>query len=298
MTARTSADAASADTTSAARAFAGRALTKFLPTIFLPTIFLQTICLPTVSAVEVDPLRLELIGSPGQTLTGSLYVINHREEPVRVIVQTGAYRYTSASGAKRLPSCQPWITILGPEASLNAVESLEIGYAIQIPSSAGEAGAGEYLAAILVDELGEAATGAGGPGAGTIAIRPRIAIPVYVILEGRQTPAGRIVDLVAQPGPQPGITRVRLTVMNEGQAHFRPTGTMLITDAAQQVVHRGSLGRAAPVFPGTQATIPMWVQLPAGRYTAVATVDIGSEQLLQRELSFSVTDDASKSVDR
>ena len=290
MRARASADKASADTASAGKA-------PFLPTLLLPTLLLPTLYPPTAFAVEVDPLRLELTAAPRQTVTAALTVVNHREEPVRVTARTGDYRYMLTAQTvpprdpvrQRLPSAREWLSLEPAELPLAPHASGTLTLTVTLPAEAGQAGAGEYVASLLVDERPEQTTPAG-EGTSTITVVPRVAVPVYLLLDG-QTPKGRVAAFAATAGPQRGLVRLLLTLANDGAVHLRPTGTVLIADDRQEVVHRTGLGRTIPIFPQFQEGIPILVPLAAGRYSAVATVDLGGGELVQRELAFVVSDD-------
>ena len=174
----------------------------------------------------------------------------------------------------------------------------EIAYTITIPAAAGQQAPGEYVAALLIDEQpAEESSAANTPGRGTITILPRVAIPVYVFLAGRETPKGRIVSLTAD-APQAGTTRLLLTLVNDGDVHLRPTGSVLVTDAQGAVVARMPLGRTIPIFPRFQEGIPFLVPLAPGRYEAAATVQFGESDLLQHTLSFTVTADGRAQTNR
>ncbi|MBI4227961.1 MAG: hypothetical protein HY600_06815 [Candidatus Omnitrophica bacterium] len=258
--------------------------------------------IPEARAVDVDPLRLELTGAPGEVVTGALTVTNHRAEPVRVAARPGPYRYAFTTHtvlpknpqAQRLPSCEPWLTIVAPEAPIAEHAAATIQYTVTIPAAAGQQPAGEYVAAVLVDELPPHPTplppGERAQGEGTITILPRVAIPVYVLIAGRTGPSGRIAALVAE-ATQPGTTRLLLTLANDGATHLRPSGTVIVSNNRGEVVSRLPLGRTIPIFPGFQEGIPFLIPLAPGRYTAVVTVQFGAPELHQQTLAFKVTAD-------
>jgi phosphatidylglycerophosphate synthase len=126
---------------------------------------------------------------------------------------------------------------------------------------------------------------------GTITVRPRIAIPVYLFLDGHEAPQGRIAAFHAEAGPQPGVVALRLTLANDGPVHVRPSGSVLVSDSQGAVISRLPLGRVIPVFPQFQEKIPLLLPLGPGRYTAVATVDAGGQAPLQQMVSFEVKGD-------
>ena len=249
-------------------------------------------------AVDIDPLRLEVIGEPGQPVTATLTLVNHQAQPILVHAHPSPYRYVftahtvppTEAAARTLPSCQSWITIQSEELPLAAQASGALTLTITIPKAAAETPAGEYVASVLVDEQVERTASTAPAGASTLTILPRLAIPVYVMLEGRNAPGGRIAAFTAGAGPAPTVVRLLLTLANDGRTHWRPSGTLLVLNAAQDVVYRGGVGRTGPIFPRFQEGIPVLIPLAAGRYTAVATVDVEGATPLQRELAFTVTE--------
>lgn len=255
-------------------------------------------------AVEVEPLRLEVTGRPGETLTGSLTLTNPRATPVQVTATTGGYRYSftahttppADAADRRLPSCEAWVSLRPATLELAPHSTAELAYAVAVPEDAARSPAGEYVAAVLVDErpAGQRAVApapAADAGQSTLTIVPRIAIPLYVMLDGRQAPRGRIAALTASAGPAPGTTRLLLTIANDGRTHLRPSGTLIVANDRHEVVWRNGLGRTIPIFPKFQDGIPFLIPLPPGRYTAVATVDLGGPELAQQEAQFTVTAD-------
>lgn len=267
----------------------------------LLTLFVATVLggRQAAEAVEIEPLRVEVTGEPGQPVTTTLTLTNHQTQPIRVHAHTSAYRYVftahtilpTAVDAQQLPSCQSWITINPEEVLLAAETSGTVTLTMAIPKTAADSSAGEYVASVLVDEQVERpSTTTASAGASTLTVLPRIAIPVYVMLEGRNAPDGRIAAFTASGGPTPTTVRLLLTLANDGQTHLRPTGTLLVTNAQREVVYRGGLGRTGPIFPRFQEGIPVLMPLAPGRYTAVATAELGGSTPAQRELTFTVTE--------
>ena len=275
------------------------------PVLFLTLPHPFSPLLPPVLAVEVDPLRLEITAPIGQSTSRTVNVTHHGTQPVAVRAQTGEYRYAFTAYTRqptnrafeRLPSCQSWISIDPPKLPLQPGASGALTITVTVPQEAAGSPAGEYVASILIDEQPQTKE-ATGSGENTITVVPRIAIPLYVLLEGRQAPSGRLVGLTASRGSQPGVVRLLLTLANDGRAHLRPTGTVLLLNDRREIVHRASLGRTIPIFPQFQEGIPLWFSLTGGRYTAVATVDIGGPELLQRELAFTVAADGTVTHDK
>lgn len=264
---------------------------------------LSTVFASAAWAVDVEPLRLELTGAPGQTVTGMLTLMNRGTGAVRVTAQPGPYRYLFTAqtvppqdpAARRLPSCEGWLAAAAADAPVAAGAAAILPYTVTIPEEAGQQAAAEYVAALVIDEQpadpGPTPGPERAPGAGTITVRSRIAIPVYLFLAGHEPAQGRIAAFQAEAGPQPGVVMLRLTLTNDGPVHLRPSGNVLVTDRQGGVIARLPLGRVIPIFPRFQEGVPLLLPLEAGRYTAAATVDSGGREPLQQTVSFEVLPD-------
>jgi hypothetical protein len=126
---------------------------------------------------------------------------------------------------------------------------------------------------------------------------PRLALPVYLKIQGREKIEVVIQDLEASvqlsdSQQTPAILEVRTTLENLGSVHIRPSGSLALFQSDGSILRARPLGRSVPLLPRATLKIPAYFPLPApGKYKAVVTVESEKEALLQREVSFVVTDE-------
>lgn len=240
-------------------------------------------------AVEVQPSRLELTISAEEPTPGDLIISNHGPKAVNVQVSAGAYRFLQTTS--RLPSAQEWFHFDPAAFTLGANASTKVTYEIQPPNNILQDTAGEYVAAILVDEMPSSASSTDDRQT-KITIVPRLALPVYLRIRGRE-----LVDVVisdvklkkADPNIPSGLLRVETALLNRGSVHVRPSGTLAIFDAQGNMISTRAMGKALPLLPAATLQIPTLIPSPApGRYRMVVTVETQPTKLLQKEVPFEV----------
>lgn len=235
-------------------------------------------------AVEVKPARLELRISPEEPSSGTFKLTNHSPKAVEVRIQTGPYRFLQTPVP--LPSAESWFIFEPSKLTLASGVTTTVAYQITPPPNVSIDTAGEYLAAILVDELPVQ------PEKANITIVPRFAMPVYLQILGREKTAVEIqtISLTATTADQ---LRLETVLHNLGTVHIRPAGTLAILESASgRVVQSGPLGRTLPLMPrSTQKILSTLAMLPAGSYTAVVTIELSPGQLQQKEIHFEITKD-------
>ncbi|MBI3333097.1 MAG: hypothetical protein HYZ93_03280 [Candidatus Omnitrophica bacterium] len=242
-------------------------------------------------AVEVEPPRLELTIPADQPTGGSLEVANRSGKRVSVQVKTGGYRFLQPG--LELPSAQGWFSFEPSSLILGPQSSTRVNYSITPPPNVAQDAAGEYLAAILIDErpAGESAAASGSK----VTIVPRFAMPVYLKIKGRELIQVEIGDLSLE-GDSSSL-KVRTTLTNQGTVHIRPAGALTILEQSGKTVQTELLGKGLPLLPTARLEIPAAVPLPPpGRYRAVVTLETGPGKLLQKEKAFEVTADRQVAV--
>ncbi len=245
-------------------------------------------------AIEIEPMRLELELNATQTHEGSLKLTNHSSEPIEASLATGMYRfvmspniiYPEIKKTTIIDSCQQWIKLTPDLIKIQPGSTEEIQYTIDIPSDS----FGEYVAAIVVDEnrLTEALDPAT-KGQVRVKITPRFSIPVYVAIKDSLEYSAEITEFEPIYDAESGVVNFEVTIKNTGTAHIRPVGTIVITDQKNNLAARLSTGRCLPIFSEWGLKIPVrWASTVKGKYTAVATLDIGTGELLQKTIQFNV----------
>jgi len=246
-------------------------------------------------AVEIEPMRLELEVNRSDKHSGSLEVTNHTDETIEISASTGKYRFIESANAiypttlsqKNLQSCQNWIKLDPDRAKIKPDSTLKLSYEISVPENS----FGEYVAAIVVDEEKgpRGSFDSKTPGVLQVKITPRYSIPVYVSIKDYFERSAEIEEFKAEADAKNGAVSFEITLKNTGTTHLRPSGTVVVMGEGGYVATRLATGKCLPVFSGFGEKIPVrWIRAPKGKYTAVATIDIGTEELLQETIEFEV----------
>lgn len=255
-------------------------------------------------AVEVEPVRLELTIPPDQPTQANLQVTNHSSKAVQVRLSADQYR--SFDPNLHLPSAQAWLHFEPDNFTLAAGVTSRVRLEITPPDNLLADSAGEYLAAILVDELPlNESTAEKQESRSTITVVPRFAMPVYLEIEGRQLRQIQVQQVSVRGDPaSKSVLQVATTLLNPGTVHVRPTGTIGLFLKSGGLSQAHPLGKSVPLLPGASLSIPTLIPMPPpGQYKAVVTVsatniggsanlsggDVGEGKLLQKEVSFEIT---------
>ena len=260
-------------------------------------------------AVEVEPTRLELKIAPDQPVSGELQITNKESKPVEVRLGAGPYRFMDPS--LKLPSCEQWLRFKPDRLTLAAGATTSVSYTVTPPENLDVDTAGEYLAAILVDQYpaeepvrpeqavhpstdaqGERRVEGPVAGGAKLTIVPRLALAVYVMVEGKERVEVEVGKLTAEKldSGMPDLLTMSVALKNLGTVHVRPSGTYALFQEDGRLYHTAPLGKSMPLLPTGTMTIPSLLPLPPeGRYRWVITVEIQNGTVLQKESSFQVT---------
>lgn len=256
----------------------------------------------SVLAVEVEPMRVEKTIPLRQPAQEQLTVTNPRDQAVGVQISAGPYR--SPQPELNVPSAESWLHFEPARFTLAPGASTTVRIRIEPPEAVANDTAGEYLAAILVDQLpAEESKPAEGS---RLSIVPRLALPVYLQMEGRQRVQVELADVslksiqgMAQSGapPQdfggaPELLRIDTALRNRGSVHVRLTGTYALFRESGEMVRSGPLGRTVPILASAALNLPTLLPLPApGKYKLALTFSGAEQELLQREIPFEIAGD-------
>ncbi|MDO8730832.1 MAG: hypothetical protein Q7J69_06600 [Candidatus Omnitrophota bacterium] len=259
--------------------------------------------LPSVFAVEVEPTRLELKIAPGQPVSGELQIANKGVKPVEVRLSTGPYRFLDPK--LKLPSCQDWFRFEPARLTLAAGAATAVAYTVTPPKNLDVDTAGEYLGAILVDQYPadqpDTAPAAGKKTSAKLTIVPRLALAVYMMVEGKERVEVKVGKLTAEKlasegggiggrAAAPDLLKMTVALKNLGTVHVRPSGAYALFQEDGHLYHAAPLGKSMPLLPTGSMTVPSLLPLPpAGRYRWVLTVEVKEGTVLQEESSFEVT---------
>jgi len=258
--------------------------------LFSVCCFLSSIL--TAYAVDIEPMRLEYSLKAGKTYSGSFTINNSSNFAVDVLADTGEYRYIFSEGMippdgkiGKLPSCRKWLQFEKTEFSLYPGQSIEVPFTIKVPGDAAQ----EHLCAVIFDEkiTPDKTTDEQKTGNVQVRVIPRFSVPVYISIEDKGRISAEIKEISVMPEPQTKGVTLNITLKNTGTSHIRPYGTLVVLNQNGDVIKNLPIGKSLPLFPGYQVTIPVICpKLPIGNYSAVATVEISKDAIIQKKASF------------
>lgn len=250
---------------------------------------LFTVC-PRPSSAEisfsVSPIRMELSGTPGGTHTDVMEVRNEGNEKARIKVsmqdwllsEEGTPTFKKAGSQGR--SCTGWMKINPVDFQLQPGEKKLVRYSVSIPDGVKNGG---YRGAFMFETVPQVEPGQKSK---AVAIKGNIAAVMYLVV-GKTEPVGDIADMNYDGSKKE--RRVLIKINNSGEIHFRVKGSVKIANEAGKTVQTAELPDV-PILPESARAIPVTLdeKLPAGKYTAVSTIDIGAKVILSGELPFVV----------
>lgn len=226
----------------------------------------------------ITPIRVELSGNKGESITDIFYVRNNASSPMRlrVYVENWTLREDGTPvfiGSNPVSySCRDWIKVNPQDFRLMPDEIKMVRYTISIPEETDNAG---FHASVSFENVPLAAKK---QEASKMLFTGKIAAVVYIKV-GNIIPDGEILDI--RITEEKNSTGIILVVKNTGKTHFRTKGTIEI---------RNTLGEKVQ-----EITIPDTVALPAserkikclfqekpkpGEYEAFCKLDIGREEII------------------
>ncbi len=273
----------------------------------------HSLLLTPVFAVEVEPMRIEQTISLSEPAQAALTVTNPLRQPVGVQVSAGPYRAFQAD--QKILSAERWLHFEPARFTLAAGASTTVQVRIEPPPAIANDTAGEYLAAIVIDQLpaeeppvhpeqaDHPSTEAQGDrrveGTARLSIVPRLALPVYLQIKGREKIDVQLSDVSLKITRElaqnesgelaPELFRIDTSLKNAGTVHVRLNGTFALFEENGRLVQSGPLGKTLPILPSSTLVLPTLFPLPEpGRYKLALTVENGPD-LLQKEIPFEIT---------
>lgn len=180
--------------------------------------------------LAVSPHTFEMSANPGDTLKNSLRVDNLVDTPLEVTVHVRNFSALGEDGAVNLSteedefSLSSWTTVTPAKLLIPARESRTFDYAISIPQNATPGG----RFGSIVFQTAPSTALSGGSG---FAVSQEIGALVFVKIAGDVTEKASIADFKAINGINDfGPVAFEMRAKNEGNVHFKPAGTITISD--------------------------------------------------------------------
>lgn len=226
--------------------------------------------------ISVSPTVFELSANPGETLDNSFRIINGTDQDISLTATPKNFTAEGEDGGVELTeedtsfSLASWISVTPSQVSVPARGSQTFEFSIAVPSNAEPGGHfGSVIVqteAVAVDSTGASVSQEAGP-------------LILVSVSGDIVEAANIIDFKASKGFwHNGPVALETRVENQGNVHFKPSGTISIKDMFGNEVTKINL-EERNVLPGTiRRLINEWSPgFAVGRYTADLSIVYGND---------------------
>lgn len=227
--------------------------------------------------LEEGKVALEL--KPGENITKTLTVHNtsDKEFKVKAYWQDFVYQPPFDGTKKFFPlgsnphSAGSWVSFSPRDFTLAPFAKKDISYVINVPGDI----QGGYYGVLFVEKEAEESKEIRG-----LNIVSRIGCLFFLESENKNKKA-ELGDISIES------SQVKAALMNQGDVVLIPDGTFYLMDADALAVDRGSINKVY-LPPGERADYQFQFNkdLPAGTYTLVVTLDLGSGDVMTKEIDF------------
>lgn len=243
--------------------------------VFPPQIKAQA---PGGKGLTIIPPKFELFANPGDTVTEKIRVRNESDAPVTYAIVTEDFASSGEEGGVTLEepgsesgySLATWLEPDRQDLILQPLEEATLTFNINVPRDAEPGG---HYASLLFSSGGTDVPGAAN-------VTQRIGSLVLLRVSGNVDENATIETFEAPSYSQSGPISLTLRVLNQGNVHIRPKGTIVITDLFGRKVEELPLN-GANVLPGAvrKMTTEWNKDNLLGRYTATLVATYGQQNL-------------------
>lgn len=232
---------------------------------------------PSQVTISVSPPTFELSANPGDTLNNSFRIVNGTDQELTLSTAVKNFTAEGEEGAVNLTddetgfSLASWISVNPETAVLPARGSQTFAFTIDVPLDAEPGGHfGSVIVStnpVQIDATGASVSQEAGP-------------LILLSVAGEVNQAGNIVSFASTKGTwEKGPVVLETRISNEGNVHFKPSGTIAIKNMFGREVTRINL-EERNVLPGTtRKLVNEWSPgFTVGRFTADASVVFGPDQ--------------------
>jgi hypothetical protein len=237
-------------------------------------------------SIGASPAYLELTLDRGKTSAQSVLLFNSGKDPVTVRAYAWDWWHEPQNSRKFAPpgtlphSAAKWISFVPDTVTVHPQKAVNVTVIVNTPP---DAQAGNYAVAWF-EAVPEA-----NPNAKELRIGARLGVLVMTDVRGSTRPAVRIDDVKVSPPTDTQMLQVDLTVVNSGDVHLFPKGTLVLMSSARKLVGHTSFEKRR-LLPGEKAPVSVsWGgDLEPGQYQAILTVDYGDSGAAVKTLEFNV----------
>jgi hypothetical protein len=247
-----------------------------------------TLCVFALAAVAqaadigISPPRLELSGSPGQTLTATVTVLTSAASEQQIAADVSDWTMDAAGNLIFFPpgslpfSASPWLALDATDFILAPRGNREVRLALTIPDDA--EGTFNSMVFFTVVPPPGATQGVG------VVTTTRVGLTVYVTVAGTERGGSELLDFYRRDART--LTAV---IANSGNTVMRLSGVIELRDESGRAVHRLDVPDV-PVLRDSERelTLALPEDLAPGFYVALALIQDSRGGLLAGELPLEV----------
>ena len=227
-----------------------------------PLLALPLLALAGPFEIAISPSRFELSGRNTQRLGQSLDIQNLGSSATELSVRTIDWSYSPEGhityhDALQPGSCRPWVTLERRLVRVPARGKATFRFQVDVPVDAARGECRFMLAIEGVEPAHKALIESGGGASLSLPVNGRIAVAVYMALNGAQ-PQLEMRSVGVQDVN--GARRPVVTVHNAGDAHGRLDGSLDVVDAKGTRLELAPEG--TPILPGQTRTLPLSPSAP------------------------------------
>ena len=239
--------------------------------------------------LTVIPPKQEVLVNPGESLNTSVKFLNQGDFPVTGTLSVLDFIVTDDNGTPVFLdnpqvvgtttiaakySAAKWITIPQSTATIEPKGNIAVPITINVP---GGAAAGGRYAAVLFQPAGSLTLG-NPTSAQEIPVEVRLASLIYIRVSGPITESASVIKFQMPSFLEYGPIGIATQILNQGNYHITPVGTITLKNIFGQVVAKSTL-EAKNIFPGTSRsyTNELGPKLMIGKFTATLTATYGDE---------------------
>lgn len=249
----------------------------------------------SAQGLEISPPLQELSADPGNTVTTNIKVRNVTQEPLEVTASVNDFVAAGEDGQPKLLlqdgeqspySIKDWVTTIS-KVNLQPGEQQSVSVTLRVPENASPGG---HYGVVRFSGTSPGLEGSG------VSLSASVGSLILVNVAGDIVESAQIVELFAAQNGQKrtvfeyGPLNLVERIENTGNIHFKPSGTVRVTDLFNREVGSFALNeQGGNILPGSIRKFEQTLdkKLLFGRYKIQADVVYGSnQQIISQAVTF------------